>query len=143
MSEKTGRALRTPLAVMALAPAPGPRLQGVRWQEAEATVSVRGELDRDAVWAVDYTLSRAAIDAGRIVLDLREVTHLDSAGVPALIERHKQLRARGGDLRIAVRSPYVAKILAAASGSTLQTCRDPEQAFDEARVCVTRARRRL
>ncbi|TMB27635.1 MAG: STAS domain-containing protein [Deltaproteobacteria bacterium] len=142
MSDKTGRALRMPLAVMALAPAPGPRPHGVHWHEAQATVSVRGELDRDAVWAIDYTLSRAAIDAGRIVLDLREVTHLDSAGVPALVERRNELRARGGDLRIAVRSPYVAKILAAASGSTLQTCRDPEQAFDEARVCVTRARRR-
>ena len=113
MSDKTGRALRTPLAVMALAPAPGPRPHGVHWHEAEATVSVRGELDRDAVWAIDYTLSRAAIDAGRIVLDLREVTHLDSAGVPALVERRNELRARGGDLRIAVRSPYVAKILAA------------------------------
>ena len=142
MSEKTSRVLRTPLAVMALAPAPGPRAQGVRWHEAEATVSVRGELDRDAVWAIDYTLARAAVDAGRIVLDLREVTHLDPAGIPALVERRKELRARGGDLRIAVRSPYVAKVLLAASGSTLQTCRDPEEAFDEARVCVTRARRR-
>jgi anti-anti-sigma factor len=142
MSEKTQRALRTPLAVLALSPAPGPRPSGARWDETEATVSVRGELDRDAVWAIDYTLSRASIDAGRIVLDLREVTHLDSAGIPALVERRNELRSRGGDLRIAVRSPYVAKILVAASGSALQTCRDPEDAFENARVCVTRARRR-
>jgi anti-anti-sigma factor len=142
MREKTSRAFRAPLAVLALAPAPGPRQSGVRWHEAQATVSVRGELDRDAVWAIDYTISRAALDAGRIVLDLREVTHLDSAGVPALLERRSELRARGGDLRIAVRNPYVAKILAVASGSELQTCRDPEEAFDDARVCVGQARRR-
>jgi anti-anti-sigma factor len=141
MSQKTSRAIRAPLAVLALAPAPGPRESGVRWHEAQATVSVRGELDREAVWAIDYTISRAALDAGRIVLDLREVTHLDYAGVPALVERRSELRARGGDLRIAVRSPYVAKILAVASGAELQTCRDPEEAFDEARVCATRARR--
>ena len=58
------------------------------------------------------------------------------------MERRNELRVRGGDLRIAVRNPYVAKILAAASGSALHTCRDPEEAFDETRVCVTRARRR-
>jgi anti-anti-sigma factor len=139
---KTSRAARAPLAVLQLAPAPGPRESGVRWQDAEATVCVRGELDRDALWAIDFTLSRAAVNAGRIVLDLREVTHLDSAGVPALVERQSELRARGGDLRIAVRNPYVAKMLALGGGSQLQICRDPEEAFDEARVCLTRARRR-
>ncbi len=142
MSEKTSRASRAPLAVLALSPAPGPRPAGLRWEEAQATVSVRGELDRDAVWAIDYTLLRASAEAGRIVLDLRDVTHLDYAGVPALVERRNELRARGGDLRVAVRSPYVANILRAASGSELLVCRNPEDAFDEAKVAVARARRR-
>ncbi|HYV65031.1 MAG TPA: STAS domain-containing protein, partial [Myxococcales bacterium] len=90
-------------AVLALSPAPGPQKAGSRWEETQATVAVRGELDRDALWAVDYTIGRAALEAGRIVLDLREVTHLDYAGVSELVARRSELRARGGDLAIAVR----------------------------------------
>jgi anti-anti-sigma factor len=142
MSDKSRTARAAPLAVLALRPAPGPRAPGVRWQEAEATVSVRGELDRDALWAIDYTVGRASIDSGRIVLDLREVTHVDYRGVAALVDRRKELRGRGGDLAIAVRNPYVANILKAAGGSELVLCRAPEEAFGRAAaVLPLRARR--
>src|ERR1700704_5656131 len=110
-------------AVLALQPAPGPRPSGARWEDSQATVAVRGELDRDALWAIDYTIGRASIEAGRIVLDLREVSHVDYGGVPALVERRKDLRARGGDLVIAVRNPYVSNILKAAGGTDLVLCR--------------------
>jgi len=115
-------------AVLALKPAPGPRPKGVRWEDSVATVSVRGELDRDAVWAIDYTIARAATEAGRIVLDLREVTHLDYTGVPDLVARRRELLARGGDLLIAVRNPYVANILKARSGLELALFRSVEEA---------------
>jgi anti-anti-sigma factor len=118
-------------AVLALSPAPGPRPAGQRWSEAQATVAVRGELDRDALWAIDYTIGRASLDAGRIVLDLREVTHLDYSGVPELVARRRELRARGGELVVAVRNPYVANILKASGGGELPLCRSPEDAFAE------------
>src|SRR6266704_2749013 len=76
-------------AVLALTPAPGPRPAGQKWEASQATVAVRGELDRDALWAIDYTIGRASLEAGRIVLDLREVTHLDYAGVPELVARRR------------------------------------------------------
>jgi anti-anti-sigma factor len=143
MSDKSRTARAAPLAVLALRPAPGPRPAGVRWEEAEATVAVRGELDREALWAIDYTIGRAAVEAGRIVLDLREVTHLDYGGVSALVERCKDLRARGGDLAVAVRNPYVANILKAGGGSDLVLCRAPEEAFGRtAAVLPLRARGR-
>jgi len=129
-------------AVLALSPAPGPRPAGTRWEETRATVAVRGELDRDALWAVDYTIGRAALEAGRIVLDLREVTHLDYAGVSELVARRGELRARGGDLAIAVRNPYVANILKASGGSELLLCRAPEEAFAEVALARTSAARR-
>ena len=88
----TDKSRATPLAVLALRPAPGARAAAARWQDAEATVTVRGELDRDAIWAIDYTIARASAEAGRIVLDLREVTHVDYRGVPALVDRCKELR---------------------------------------------------
>ena len=73
----------------------------------------------------------------RHVERLREVTHLDYSGVPEILARRQQLRARGGDLVVAVRNPYVANILKAASGADLTLCRAPEEAF--AQVAVARA----
>ena len=106
----------------------GPRPLGVRWEDNVATVSVRGDLDREALWAIDYTIGRAAADAGRIVLDLREVSHLDYSGVPEIVARRKELRSRGGDLLIAVRNPYVSNILKASGGGDLLLFRSVEEA---------------
>src|SRR5947209_6200134 len=127
MADKTARKSDTG-AVLALKPAPGPRPAGVRWQDNVATVAVRGDLDRDALWAIDYTIGRAATEAGRIVLDLHGVTHLDYAGVPEIIARRKELRARGGDLLIAARNPYVCNILKMAAAGELQVFRTVEEA---------------
>ena len=126
-------------AVLALKPAPGPRAPGVRWEDNVATVAVRGELDREALWAIDYTIGRAAAEAGRIVLDLGEVTHLDYAGVPDLAARRRELLARGGELLIAVRNPYVSNILKAAGGPDLTLFRSVEEATS-AVAHVSRAR---
>jgi anti-anti-sigma factor len=127
-SSRNGMRGEPSTAVLALKPAPGPRPEGMRWKDNVATVAVRGELDRDALWAIDYTIGRAAAEAGRIVLDLREVTHLDYSGVPEIVARRKELRARGGDLLIAVRNPYVTNILKAAGGTDLQLFRSAEEA---------------
>jgi anti-anti-sigma factor len=133
--------LREPgTAVLALKPAPGPRPLGVRWEDNVATVAVRGDLDREALWAIDYTIGRAAVDAGRIVLDLREVLHLDYSGVPDLVARRRELVSRGGDLLIAVRNPYVANILKSEAGAELVLYRSVEEASGAASVVSSRSR---
>ena len=130
MADKSSKSIhRDPgAAVLSLKPAPGPRPLGLRWEDNVATVAVRGDLDMEALWAIDYTIGRAAAEAGRIVLDLREVTHLDYAGVGELVARRKELLARGGDLLIAIRNPYVSNILKAAGGADLVLCRSVEEA---------------
>lgn len=128
-------------AVLALRPLPGTRETATRWEETVATVAVRGDLDREALWAIDYTISRASAEAGRIVLDLRDVTHLDYQGVPELVSRRQELRGRGGDLLIAVRNPYVTNILKAAGGPELALFRSVEEASGE--VETVSAGRRL
>jgi anti-anti-sigma factor len=131
MADKTSRNVSRgehKAAVLALKPAPGPRAPDVRWEENVAIVAVRGELDREAIWAIDYTIARAAAEAGRIVLDLREVTHLDYSGVPDIVSRRRELVARGGDLLIAVRNPYVSNILKAKGGLDLAIFRSVEEA---------------
>ena len=52
-------------AVLALKPPVGPR-SPARWEDSVATVAVRGEVDREALWAIDYSVGRAAAEAGRI-----------------------------------------------------------------------------
>lgn len=133
------RALRG--ATLSLKPAPGPRPTQERWQDATAVVSVRGELDRDALWAIDFTLGRASVEAGKLVLDLLEVTHLDYTGVSELVARRRELLARGGELGIAVKNPYVTNILKAAGGAELALFRSVEEASG-AQVAVAVAGRR-
>jgi anti-anti-sigma factor len=127
-SSRNGFRSEPSTAVLALKPAPGPRPLGVPWRENLATVSVRGDLDREALWAIDYTIGRAATEAGRIVLDLREVSHLDYSGVAEIVARRKELLSRGGDLLIAVRNPYVSNILRASGGGDLVLFRSVEEA---------------
>src|SRR2546426_11711292 len=115
-------------AVLALKPPVAPRFPA-RWEDSVATVAVRGEVDREALWAIDYSVGRAAAEAGRIVLDLREVTHLDYAGVPEIVARRRQVPARGGDLLIAVRNPYVSHILKAAGRRELVLLRSLGEAL--------------
>jgi anti-anti-sigma factor len=115
-------------AVLALKPAAAAPQVRARWEEEVAVVAVRGELDRDALWAIDFTIERAAAEAGRIVLDLLEVTHLDYAGVSALTTRRRGAGARGGGRRLAGQDPCVANILKAAGGAELVLCRSVEEA---------------
>jgi len=126
-------------AVLALKPPVAPRFPA-RWEDSVATVAVRGEVDREALWAIDYSVGRAAAEAGRIVLDLREVTHLDYAGVPEIVARRRELLARGGDLLIAARNPYVCNILKAAGGSELALFRSVEEATSAVAAPVARVR---
>lgn len=134
-SQPTQTMERTPrTAVLALRPAPGPRPREERWEDALAVIAVRGELDRDALWAIDFTIGRAAVEAGKIVLDLLEVTHLDYAGVADLVARRRELTARGGELGIAVKNPYVANILKAAGGPDLALFRTVEEASGAGQV---------
>src|SRR5438552_3640722 len=71
---------------------------------------------------------------GRVLIppSLREVAHLDYAGVPEIVARRKELRSRGGDLLIAVRNPYVSNILKASGGGDLLLFRSVEEAAGRA-----------
>lgn len=48
-----------------------------------------------------------------IVLDLRGVPHVDSRGLECLLDLQDELRARGGELRLATPAPLVADVLRA------------------------------
>ncbi|MGY1605193.1 SpoIIE family protein phosphatase [Geodermatophilus sp. SYSU D00815] len=68
------------------------------------TVALAGELDlATSATAASRLLAAADRPGGELVLDLREVTYLASAGVGLVLEADRRVRAAGGRLRVLVR----------------------------------------
>jgi len=66
--------------------------------------------DGDAVLRTRVT-ELAAEGRTRIVLDLRQVTSIDSCGVGELVARLVSLRKRGGDIRLLHLSPRAHRVM--------------------------------
>ena len=67
-------------------------------------VGMRGDLDIASVPEVDAVLAEIAKPGSRIVLDLRELTFMDSTGVRTIVAAHQLAEESGCDLRV-VRPP--------------------------------------
>jgi anti-sigma B factor antagonist len=64
---------------------------------------LRGELDLNTAPRLKAAFVQAlASDPGRIVVDLRQVTVLDSSGLAAIVGAHRRLTKTGGTLDIVV-----------------------------------------
>lgn len=59
-----------------------------------------GELDLANVNLVDETLSTVQLDHGAVVLDLEELTFMDSSGVEVFLEAAQRAKVIGGKFRI-------------------------------------------
>jgi anti-sigma B factor antagonist len=64
--------------------------------------------DTSCVEHIDGLVGQGRI---RIILNLRDVTYIDSAGVGALIAKYVSLRRRGGDLRLLSLSDRVRRVI--------------------------------
>ena len=75
--------------------------------------AIGGELDMDATFRLEPELERVAGAAGvrELVLDLRDVEFIDSAGVGLLLATHERLRASEIGFRLANPSHAVRRIL--------------------------------
>jgi anti-sigma B factor antagonist len=80
-----------------------------------STLTLMGELDRDALQAVRHRMVRL-LEQGciRLVMDFTEVSHLDYRGVPWLVSQAEEFRRRGGDVKVAGLSRYLQAIFRAA-----------------------------
>lgn len=97
MTASDGRSLRTDVA----------DVRGV------CVVRLVGELDADDTPTVRRLLAEQVLTGtGSLVLDLSELTFIDSAGLAALIAAHKGTQTAGTSLLLAGASPAVAKVLA-------------------------------
>ena len=72
---------------------------------ATASVAVKGELDIDTLPEFEQVVrSVRSPDMTRLVVDLRQVTFLDSMSVELLLRLHTELAEAGGELLV-VRGP--------------------------------------
>lgn len=59
-----------------------------------------GKLDADTAPAFREAMEARCRSARKVVLDLKQVTFVDSSGLGAILASLQQLRRRGGDLRL-------------------------------------------
>lgn len=79
---------------------------------AGAMVLVRGEVDLATAPELDEVLAAIGASDGPVVVDLSEVSFLDSSGLSVLVRSHQCLRASGGDgLRLVVTRPATQRVL--------------------------------
>jgi anti-anti-sigma factor len=85
------------------------RPEGVLEIEAgDGVVTVRGDIDMGTIGELAEVLGQLA---GTVVLDLEEVTFLDSSGLQGMIDAHQVARERGDDLILRRPSPPVSRVL--------------------------------
>ena len=74
-------------------------------------VSLTGELDLASAPAVDDALRRAERDARSLVLDLRELTYMDAAGLAVVVDANARALDAGRRFVVGVRSTCVRRLL--------------------------------
>lgn len=77
-----------------------------------AIVHAGGEIDASTVRALDAALTRAASLTRHVVIDLAQVTFVDSSGLGALIVARRRARERGGSMSLVSPPPAVCRLLA-------------------------------
>jgi anti-sigma B factor antagonist len=83
-----------------------------RTDETTPVLSVRGEIDVSTAPELrDRLLSVAAEGYSKVVVDLSQVSFLDSTALGVLVSGLKRFRAAGGDLLLVVTGRSVSKVL--------------------------------
>ncbi|MCD4523346.1 STAS domain-containing protein [Nocardioides sp. cx-173] len=103
--------------------APPPLDVGVEEHGAHRVVALRGEVDMASVGAV-RTCLRELMLAGHtdVLVDLRDVTFMDSTGLGVLVAARKQARVFRGSLGLVAPSPPVARVLSLTSLDRVFPC---------------------
>ena len=76
------------------------------------TLVGRGEIDYATLDILETELDKATgSDAESVVVDMRDVTYIDSAGLGVLVKAHRRMAAEKRDFVLQVASPDVIKLL--------------------------------
>ena len=77
-------------------------------ETSNGVVTVRGDVDMGTIGELVQVLEELE---GTVVLDLEEVTFLDSSGLQGMVAAHQAARERGDDLILRRPSPSVCRVL--------------------------------
>jgi anti-anti-sigma factor len=82
--------------------------EGQSLDDSVELLAVSGELDLSNSTELRRRIERAVRDGrDRVVIDLSDLTHMDSSGLAALIDCHQLAEARGGRLALVITSESV------------------------------------
>jgi len=76
-----------------------------------AIIECRGRIVADELPALESVLQNEIREFHNIVLNVGEVTRLDSMGMGLLVRYSSNLRKRSGDIRLAATPPLIAEVL--------------------------------
>jgi stage II sporulation protein AA (anti-sigma F factor antagonist) len=85
-------------------------------------LTVTGEIDQNTIEPLHQALDVSGLPRPRIVIDLHQVTFMDSAGINALIGAYKTVTAAGGWLRLAAPTDSVMRLLQLVRVHTIIDC---------------------
>ena len=76
------------------------------------TVRITGELDHCSAQTVRRELDALIAEPGvkRLVLDMADMTFMDSSGIGVILGRYRELRERGGSVAVKNLNPQVEKV---------------------------------
>jgi anti-anti-sigma factor len=84
----------------------------VLYSDDLVTVTVAGELDvSNSAWLHDTLHDAIDIGASEVVLDLADLTFMDSTGPAVIVGAHTRMKTVGGTLAILHPTPTVARLL--------------------------------
>jgi anti-sigma B factor antagonist len=98
-----------------------------------AIISVSGKLDMGVAYARCRDMIDDLIDGGcrKLVLDLGDVSHIDSTCIGLMVGTHTKLIAKGGGLRLLRTPPPIHRILSTARlTEVLVYCESEERAVE-------------
>jgi anti-sigma B factor antagonist len=83
---------------------------GIRHERAYAIVTVTGEIDISTVTRLRERLFELAAGGRPLVVDLDQVSFVDSAGLAALVGAAKRAAAHGGSLHVICAQPQIRQL---------------------------------
>ncbi|MEL7208371.1 MAG: STAS domain-containing protein [Actinomycetota bacterium] len=80
-------------------------------EDQSVVATVRGEIDADNCAAFGADILDGTDQAGRVVVDLSELTFIDSSGISELLRLSETVTGRGQDFELRHPSPAVHRVL--------------------------------
>ena len=82
----------------------------VRREQGYAIVAVAGEIDISTVIPLRERLFEVAVSGAPLVVDLEQVSFIDSVGLATLVGAAKRAAAHGGSLQVACAQPKIRQL---------------------------------